>query len=56
MQRKAKDEKVNIGIAIPRRELNEMRRVSCIDRNGTAVLAMARKGLAAEKEQDKAKR
>ena len=42
------DEKVNVGINIPASELAEMRRVTCVDLNGPAVLALARKGLAVE--------
>ena len=47
-----KEEKINVGVNIPASELKEMRRVSCVDLSGPAVLAMARKGLAAEKEKE----
>ena len=42
------EEKVGVGVNIPADELAEMRRVMCVDMNGPAVLALARKGLAAE--------
>ena len=41
--------KVNVGIYIPKKELKEMRTAARVDLNGPAVLAMARKGLEAEK-------
>ena len=44
------DEKIQVGVTIPTAELDEMKRMSCVDSSGPAVLAMARKGLAAEKE------
>lgn len=48
------EEKINVGVNIPPEELAEMKRVTCVDLNGPAVLALARKGLAAElaKEQE----
>lgn len=42
--------KVNVGITIFDDELDEMRKVTCIDLNGPAVLSLARKGLAYEKQ------
>ena len=50
----AAEEKINVGINIPPEELALMKRVTCVDLNGPAVLALARKGLAAElaKEQE----
>lgn len=41
--------KVNVGICIPKKELDEMRAAARVDLSGPAVLAMARKGLEAEK-------
>lgn len=41
--------KVNVGICIPKKELEEMRAAARVDLSGPAVLAMARKGLEAEK-------
>lgn len=48
------EEKISVGVNVPASELAEMRRVTCVDLSGPAVLALARKGLAAElaKEQD----
>lgn len=47
-------EKISVGVNVPASELAEMRRVTCVDLAGPTVLALARKGLAAElaKEQD----
>lgn len=44
------DTKINVGVNIPADELDEMKRMLCVDLSGPAVLAMARKGVAAEKE------
>lgn len=41
--------KVNVGICILKKELDEMRAAARVDLSGPAVLAMARKGLEAEK-------
>ena len=48
------EEKIAVGVNVPASELAEMRRVTCVDLSGPAVLALARKGLAAElaKEQE----
>ena len=43
------DEKIQVGVNIPAVELAEMKSVTCVDLSGPAVLALARKGLAAEK-------
>lgn len=42
-------ERIQVGITLPKKELDDMRRASHVDLNGPAVLAMARKGLEAEK-------
>lgn len=47
--KKNKDQKVSVGVTMPTSELKEMKRITCIDLNGTAVLALARKGLDHEK-------
>lgn len=44
------DEKIQVGVTIPTAELAEMKSVTCVDLSSAAVLALARKGLAAEKE------
>lgn len=44
-----KQKKINVGIYIPKKELEEMRAAARVDLSGPAVLAMARKGLEAEK-------
>lgn len=49
----ATEEKIGVGINIPAKELAEMRRVTCVDLSGPAVLALARKGLAAELAKEK---
>ena len=41
--------KINVGVYVPKKELEEMRDLSKVDLNGPAVLAMARKGVEAEK-------
>ena len=46
--------KINVGIYVPADELAEMRRVMCVDAAGPAVLALSRKGLAAEKAKEEA--
>ena len=48
------EEKIAVGVNVPASELAEMRRVTCVGLSGPAVLALARKGLAAElaKEQE----
>lgn len=43
------EERVNVGVTIPKSELEEMKRVTRVDLNGTTVLALARKGLDLEK-------
>lgn len=50
MKKTRKNAKVGVGISIPAEELAEMRRVACIDLSGPAILSLARKGLAAEKQ------
>lgn len=47
------EEKVGVGVNIPPDELAEMKRVTCVDLSGPAVLALARKGLAAELAKEK---
>lgn len=47
----AKPKKINVGIYIPKKELEEMRAAARIDLSGPAVLAMARRGLEAEKKE-----
>lgn len=49
-----KQKKVNVGIHIPKKELEEMRAAARVDLSGPAVLAMARRGLEAER-REKAK-
>lgn len=44
------ENKVNVGIYIKESELEEMKDLSKVDSNGPAILAMARKGVDAEKE------
>ena len=41
--------KVNVGICMLKKELEEMKEASKVDSSGPAVLAMARKGLESEK-------
>ena len=41
--------KINVGIYVPKKELDEMKELTKVDLNGPAVLAMARKGVEAEK-------
>lgn len=41
--------KVNVGINLPKKELDEMMAAARIDLRGPAVLAMARKGLEVNK-------
>lgn len=50
MNNQLEDTKINVGLNIPADELEEMKRMSCVDSSGPAVLAMARKGVASEKE------
>ena len=50
MNKEPEDTKINVGLYIPTSELEEMKRMSCVDSSGPAVLAMARKGVVAEKE------
>ena len=47
-----KEKKIAVGVNLYKSELAEMQRVTCVDLSGPAVLAMARKGLAAEKEKE----
>lgn len=42
--------KINVGVAITKKELDEMKSASKVDSNGPSVLAMARKGLEVEKQ------
>lgn len=44
-----KPKKVNVGIYIDRKELDEMKKISKVDASGPAVLACARKGVDASK-------
>ncbi len=48
MNTTTQEEKIPVCVSIPPSELTEMRRVTCVDASGPAVLALARKGLAAE--------
>ena len=48
MNTTTQEEKIPVCVSIPPSELAEMRRVTCVDASGPAVLALARKGLAAE--------
>jgi hypothetical protein len=50
------EEKIGVGVNVPASELAEMRRVTCVDLSGPAVLALARKGLAAELAKEKGKK
>lgn len=49
IMREKKQKKINVGIYIPKKELEEMRAAARVDLSGPAVLAMARKGLEADK-------
>ena len=50
MNNQPEDTKINVGVNIPADELEEMKRMLCVDSSGPAVLAMARKGVIAERE------
>jgi nitrogen fixation protein len=52
-EKKPVNEKVNVGITIPKKELEEMRSFARVDLNGPAVLSLARKGLEVQKRQEK---
>lgn len=46
---KDKEQRVGVGLTIPKDELDEMKRVIRVDLSSTAVLSLARKGLEVEK-------